>query len=87
MTADLTAIYREDATEDEMIAAYQALIDSGAAWRMEGHVGRTAMDLIDSGACILGEVAHTDYYGNRVPSRFEVVPGSKGSVEYQEARR
>lgn len=62
----------------------QALIDSGMAWRMEGHIGRQAMAAIEAGECVLGERAFTDYWGNRVPSRYEVEPGTKGSVEYAE---
>ena len=79
---DITAIYREDATEDETIAAYQELVNSGDAWRLEGHVGRTAMSLIEAGLITLGEVGHRDYWGNYVPSRYEVEPGTKGSAEF-----
>jgi hypothetical protein len=82
----IDAIWREDATEEEIIAAYQQAIDSGDAWRLEGHVGRTAMGLIEQGLCVLGEEAHRDFWGNRVPSRFEVEPGSLGSVEYAAQR-
>ena len=64
----------------------QDLIDSGMAWRLEGHVGRECMAAIEDGRAILGPVGHTDFYGNYVPSRFEVKPGTKGSVEYAEAR-
>lgn len=84
--ADHTALWREDATEEEQVECYQALIDSGDAWKLEGHVGRTAMALIESGQCVLGEEGHRDYYGGYVPSRTEVEPGSKGSVEYAEER-
>jgi hypothetical protein len=83
---DLTALYREDATEAEQIEVYQHLIDTGQAWRLEGHVGRTAMDLIEAGLCTLGPVGHRDYWGNYVPSRDEVKPGTKGSVEYLKPR-
>jgi hypothetical protein len=31
---------------------------------------------------MLGEEGHLDYYGNYVPSRYEVEPGTKGSPEY-----
>ena len=65
------------------IRAFQRLINSGQAWLMEGTIGRTAMDLIESGQCILGPVGHRDYYGNYVPSRFEVKPGTKGSIAYR----
>lgn len=62
----------------------QQLIDSGMAWRLEGSVGRAAMDAIERGDCVLGEEGHRDYWGNYVPSRHEVQPGTKGSVEYAE---
>jgi hypothetical protein len=76
------ALWREDATEDEVIETYQALVDTGQAWRLEGHVGRTAMSMIEDGVIALGPEGHRDYYGNYVPSRTEVEPGSKGSVEF-----
>lgn len=84
---NISALWREDATEEETIEVYQELINSGQAWILEGSVGRQAMALIESGQCILGEVGHRDYWGNYVPSRYEVQPGTKGSVEYAEARR
>jgi hypothetical protein len=79
---DMSAIWDEDADPADVIDAYQHLINTGQAWRMEGSVGRTAMDLIEAGHCMLGEEAHQDYWGNRIPSRHEVEPGSKGSPEY-----
>ncbi len=79
---DLSAIWREDATEAEQIAAYQAMVNDGSAWRMEGHVGRTAMRMIGAGVIMLGEKGHRDYWGNYVPSRTEVKAGTKGSAEY-----
>ena len=82
---DMSALWREDATEEEQLDCYQELINSGDAWRMEGHIGRTASRLIEDGLCILGEVGHRDYYGNYVPSRDEVEPGSEGSLQYAES--
>ena len=58
------------------------LVNNGQAWRLEGHVGRTAMDLLESRQIALGETGHTDYYGNYIPSRYEVQPGTKGAAEY-----
>lgn len=66
------------------IAEAQKLINNGMAWRLEGSVGRHCMSLIDSGYCILGKTGHRDYYGNYVPSRFEVKPGTKGSIKYRQ---
>lgn len=63
----------------------QELIDSGAAWRLEGAVGRACMAAIEAGTAMLGPVGHYDYWGNYVPSRHEVKPGTKGSREYCEA--
>jgi len=82
--SNYTFLYDEDATEEEVFAGFQEMIDNGDAWRFEGHVGRTAMSLIEAGHCVLGEVGHYDYYGNYVPSRTEVKPGTKGSPEYAE---
>lgn len=62
-------------------AALQRLIDSGA-WRMEGSMGRQMMAAIEDGRCVLGPEASFDYWGNRIPSRYDVLPGTKGSGEY-----
>ena len=73
----------EAETQEEQIEAMQNLINNGMAWRLEGSVGRDAMSLIESGHCILGEEGFKDFWGNYVPSRYEVEAGTKGSVEYQ----
>jgi len=39
------------ATEEEIIAAFQVLIDDGMVWSLQGFYGRAATQLIDSGAC------------------------------------
>ncbi len=83
---DLSVIWREDADEAETIGVFQALVNSGQAWHMEGAVGRQAMDLINAGMIMLGEKSHTDYWGNYVPSRTEVKAGTKGSPEFVQAR-
>lgn len=84
--SDISKLWDEDATEEELIEVYQDLINSGMAWKLEGSVGRTAMSLIELGQCVLGEEGHRDYWGNYVPSRTEVKSGTKGSIEYAEAR-
>ena len=71
--------------QGEAVLDLQALINSGMAWRLEGSVGRAAMDAIEAGICVLGEVGHRDYWGNYIPSRHEVQSGTKGSIEYAEA--
>lgn len=80
-------LWDEEASEEDVIAGYQELINTGMAWRLEGHVGRTAMRLIEDGLCTLGENGHSDYYGNYVPSKHEVEPGTKGSQEFVDRRK
>jgi hypothetical protein len=65
----------------------QELIDSGLAWQLEGHIGRQAMACIESGLCTLGPEGHHDYWGNYVPSRTEVQPGTVGSPEYAQQKQ
>lgn len=38
-------------SQEQVIEAWQTLIDSGLAWRLQGWFGRTAQRLIDDGIC------------------------------------
>jgi hypothetical protein len=40
-----------DGTEQEVLKAWQRLIDTGLAWKLQGWFGRRAAALIESGAC------------------------------------
>eukprot|EP01048_Picozoa_sp_COSAG05_P019962 COSAG05_NODE_3272_length_2187_cov_2.856322_1_plen_79_part_00 len=42
----------EAPTEKEIIAAWQWLIDTGHAWRLNGRYGRTADGLIEDEICL-----------------------------------
>ena len=68
--------------EEEYFAALQAAINSLHAWRFQGSYGRSMMDAIESGRCMLASSSTRDYYGNRIPSRDEVEKGTKGSRSY-----
>jgi len=41
----------EAESEEQVIEAWQHLIDTGLAWRLQGFFGRTAQHLIETGAC------------------------------------
>lgn len=36
-------------SEEEMLAAWQHLVDTGLVWKLQGWFGRTAQHLIDEG--------------------------------------
>ncbi len=38
-------------SEEQVIEAWQYLIDTGLAWHLQGHFGRTARALIAQGVC------------------------------------
>ena len=69
-------------SEEDTVKLFQELIDTGQAWKLQGSYGRTARDLIDAGLCTLGPKPVTDYYGNRVPSKYEVAPNTPGHETY-----
>jgi hypothetical protein len=50
LKAALIADGTEDpVSEEEYLAAWQHLVDTGVAWQLQGFVGRTARDLLEAG--------------------------------------
>ena len=52
---DIMAYENGDMDDDQVIEFFQKLIDSGAAWTLQGHYGRMARNLIEDGVCTLPE--------------------------------
>jgi hypothetical protein len=79
---DINNIESDDAVDEyELYASIQRAINGGL-WSMQGSYGRTMMQAISDGWCLLGTKSALDYYGNHIPSRTEVKAGTKGSPEY-----
>ena len=63
------------------VTEIQNQINSGLAWKLEGSVGRFAMDMLIAGVCMLPLVPRIDYYGNRIPQRNELKKGTTGTYQ------
>ena len=48
-TAVAIAEGMQDADDEEMLDAYQYLVDTGTIWKLQGSFGRVAQHLIDAG--------------------------------------
>tara|TARA_B100000809_G_scaffold265015_1_gene322492 strand:+ start:1602 stop:1766 length:165 start_codon:yes stop_codon:yes gene_type:complete len=51
MVSEIISYENGDMTESEVIEFFQKLIDSGLAWKLQGHYGRVATTLIEEGMC------------------------------------
>ena len=78
---DIENIECECESEEDYFLSIQRAINS-CMWSMQGSYGRTMMDAISSGRCLLGKSGCRDYYGNYIPSRSEVQDGTKGSHSF-----
>lgn len=47
----------DDHTEEDVIDAFQHLINTGAIWHLQGSYGRAAAHLIESGVCYAPDAA------------------------------
>ncbi|MEZ6052410.1 MAG: hypothetical protein R3C02_13630 [Planctomycetaceae bacterium] len=68
----LIAYEEGDLSETDTIALFQQLIDDGSVWKLQGHYGRMAHQLIGAGLCTFGPTVQQDYYGNPIPGRDDV---------------
>jgi len=47
--------FEEPESEEQVIEAWQYLVDTGLAWQLQGRFGRTAVDLVKQGLITLPE--------------------------------
>ena len=76
-----------DGLDHYPVAFLQHLIDNGEGWKQQGELPRAINRALDDGTCVLGPVAHRDYYNTVIPARSEVEDGAKGSLGYANAKR
>jgi hypothetical protein len=51
LTSKIIAYEQDELNGLEIIELFQELINNGMAWKLQGHYGRMAMDLIENGDC------------------------------------
>jgi len=49
MISDIIAYENGEMEHEEVIDFFQGLVDTGMAWVLQGHYGRTAQALLDAG--------------------------------------
>ena len=80
--ADINNIECEDDIDElDYYQSIQRAINA-KSWAFQGSYGRAMMDAIKAGYCMLGTESTRDYWGNTIPSRYEVKAGTAGSPEY-----
>jgi hypothetical protein len=47
----IIAYEQGELSDEDTVSLFQALIDSGLVWKLQGHYGRTAENLISGGYC------------------------------------
>ena len=82
--ADVATIEEDgDATRLDYYLSIQRAINGGL-WSLQGSYGRTMMQAIEAGICMLGTQRARDYWGNFIPARTDVQDGTKGSASFVE---
>ena len=59
----------EAESEEQVIQAWQYLVDTGIVWSLQGRVGRQAHDMLNEGILEFPDKQTFDYYGNPIPTK------------------
>lgn len=51
LTGNIIAYEQGELNNEQIVELFQRLIDNGMAWSLQGHYGRTAMELVKAGLC------------------------------------
>jgi len=51
LTNKIIRYENDEMTQEEEIEFFQELINTGMCWNLQGHYGRTALELIERGLC------------------------------------
>jgi len=55
LSSQIIAYETGELNHDEIVQLFQNLVDTGLAWSLQGHYGRTAQALIDAGLITKGD--------------------------------
>lgn len=79
---DAIELETEEIDAERRAVLLQKAINSLSAWSMQGSYGRSMMQAIESGECMLALQDTKDAYSNHIPSRDQVQAGTKGSRQF-----
>lgn len=69
---DLISLKTDDLVPQDVAKLLQRAINDGNPWEMQGSYGRSMMEAVECGECMLGEQPAFNAYGGRIPARSEI---------------